>query len=229
MSTSSTSEPGPAGAAFVSYAEFGEQFFRQAVTAERLRAAVDLLAGQPIAVGPTGVGPGGLVKLVARGAIGQCTTKPVRGDVVSHRVLLPVALSFEVDLGLEVHRFKASLSVPLVLTARAVDGLKVFLDITPPKPREIGIDLQAQGLRASVLKKVAGVEGEVRRFVATYVAREIDKPYVREARTVDVAGAIDVAWSKIGPRGHSATADSISRDLYEAIQEEMRETSEGTR
>ena len=41
---------------------------------------------------------------------------------------------------------------------------------------------KAKGLRASVLQRVAGVEGELRRFVARYVARELDKPHVREAR-----------------------------------------------
>src|SRR5215210_7969889 len=168
---------------FVSYAEFGEQFFRCAVTEERVLGAVDLLAGQPIAFGPIGVGPGRLVKVTARGDIGACAMEPVQRDEVSFRMVLPVALSFEVDLGIEVHQFTATLTVPLVLTARAGKRLQVFLDVTPPEAQEIGIELRANGLRASVLQRVAGVETEVRRFVAKYVAREIEKPYVTAART----------------------------------------------
>jgi hypothetical protein len=159
-----------------------------------------MLAGQPIDFGPTGVGPGRLVKLTAHGSIGTATSKPVfAGDLVAFRMTLPVELSFEVDLGLEVHRFRATLNVPLVLTARAVRGLKVYVDITPPTAHDIGIRLRADGLRASVLKRVAGVEGEVKRFVAKYVSREISKPYVQQARMIDVAGQVDRAWQRIAP------------------------------
>jgi hypothetical protein len=138
---------------------------------------------------------------------------------------LPVDLGFEVDLGLETHRFKASLSVPLLLAARAVSGLKVFIDVRPPTAPDIGITLRAEGMRASVLQRVAGVEGEVRRFVAKYVARELEKPYVRDARLVDVAAQVDRAWQKIAPRSPSPTAEHIRGDLREAIQEEIETTA----
>ena len=209
---------------FVSYAEFGEQFFRRAVTAERVLGAVNLLAGQPIAFGPIGVGPGRLAKVAARGDIGAAAIDEVAGDQVAFRVVLPVSLSFEIDLGIEVHRFTAMLTVPLVLTARALDRLKVFLDITPPEPQEIGIELRAGGLRASVLQRVAGVEGEVRRFVAGYIVREIEKPYVTSARTIDVLAAIEMAWERIGPHRPSATAEHITDDLRGAVEHEHWES-----
>ncbi len=212
---------------FVSYAEFGRQFFTEVVTQERVLGAVNLLAGQPIDIGPTGVGPGRLVKLTAHGAIGQASGQPVfDGELVAYRVSLPVDLSFEVDLGLEVHRFTAQLTVPLVLTARAVAGLKVYIDLAAPSAREIGIRLRADGLRASVLKRVAGVEGEVQRFVATYVAREIAKPYVQQARLIDVGAQVQRAWERIAPRSPSATADHIGGDLQQAIREEIDATSD---
>lgn len=207
---------------FVSYADFGREFFATAVTTERLLGAVDVLAGQPIEFGPTGVGPGRLVKVIARGSIGAATGKRLAGDDVSYRVTLPVALEFEVDLGLETHRFKAELKVPLVLTARAVAGLQVYLDVTPPTGRDVQVKLQAQGLRASVLQRVAGVEGEVRRFVAKYVARELDKPHIRDARLVDVAGAIDAAWASLQPSqpARTQTEHRVDEDLEEAIEAE---------
>ena len=205
---------------FVSYAEFGQQFFDQAVTAERVLGAVDLLAGQPIDVGPMGVGPGRLVRLTARGSIGRASIAEVPGEWIAYRVELPVSLAFEVDLGIEVQRFKAGLRVPLVLSARACEGLKVFIDVRPPNPGEITVDLQAQGLRASVLNKVADVEGEVRRFVAKYVAREVEEPHVRAARTIDVAASVDAAWERIAPTAPSPTAELITDDLNQAIGEE---------
>lgn len=211
---------------FVSYAEFGQQFFDQAVTAERVVGAVNLLAGQPIDVGPMGVGPGRLVQVTAQGSIGQASIVEVPGETISYRVALPVALSFEVDLGLEVSRFTAHLVVPLVLVAHAADGLKVFIEVRPPKPDELELDVQAQGLRASMLKRVAGVEGEVRRFVAKYVAREIEKPHVRAARVIDVGAAVDSAWARIAPTSPSPTAALITDDLRQAIGEQEWEGRE---
>lgn len=226
MERPGTTGDGSADVEFVSYRDFGEQFFTQVVTEERVLGAVNMLAGQPIDFGPTGVGPGRLVKLTAHGSIGAATSEPVfAGDLVAYRMTLPVDLSFEVDLGLEVHRFRAGLSVPLVLTARAVHGLKVYVDVTPPASRDIGIRLRADGLRASVLKRVAGVEGEVKRFVAKYVAREISKPYVEQARMIDVAGQVERAWERIAPRSPSPTAQHIGGDLHQAIREEIDATS----
>lgn len=213
----------------VSYREFGEQFFAQVVTEERVLAAVNMLAGQPIDVGPLGVGPGRLVKLTAQGAIGDARSEPVvGGDVVAFRMTLPVDLAFAIDLGLETHRFTARLSVPLVLSARAVAGLKVYIDVTPPRSRDIGIDLRAGGLRASVVQRVAGVEGEVRRFVARYVARELAKPYVRAARLIDVGAQVDKAWERIAPHAPSPTAEHIGGDLRDAIRQEIDATADSS-
>lgn len=207
---------------FVSYGTFGEQFFRRAVTAERVLGGVNVLAGQPIAFGPTGVGPGRLVRLTASGSIGAASSEPVADpEAIAYRVTLPVSLAFEVDLALETHRFTAGLVVPIVLTARAVDGVRVFIDVTPPQARDIVIDLQAKGLRASVLQRVAGVEGEVRRFVAKYVARELEKPHIRAARVIDVGAAIDSAWERLAPQPSSPTAHDIASDLGPALEEEI--------
>lgn len=213
--------------AFISYAEFGEQFFAHAVTEERLLEAVDRLAAQPIVLGPVGVGPGRLVRLSASGGIGRASAERVPGDEVGHLVRLPVTLAFEVDLGLEVHRFEARLDVPLTLTIRAVDRLRVYLDVTPPGADEITIDLQAQGLRASVVQRVAGLEGEVRRFVASYVAKELEKPYVRDARLIDVADAIDAAWARLVGDGPSQTAEHLTDDLAEDLEEVLEDVVEG--
>jgi hypothetical protein len=211
---------------FVSYRDFGEQFFARVVTQERVVAAVDVLAGQPIKFGPKGVGPGRLVKVTVDGAIGAASSEPVFDpDHVAYRVQLPVDLRFDLDLGLETHTFEGSLLVPLVLTVRAADGLRVFIDVTPPRPREVGLSLRAQGLRASVLQRVAGVEGEVKRFVATYVAKEVDKPHIRKARVFDVGDQVDRAWASIAPHGESRTAEAITGDFVEALEEEILVTS----
>lgn len=223
----------PAGGAeelsFVSYGDFGEQFFSRVVTQDRVLAAVDVLAGQPISFGPKGVGPGRLAKVTVEGAIGKASGAPLLDpDHVAYRVELPVDLRFDLDLGIETHTFEGSLLVPLVLTVRAADGLRVYIDVTPPKPQDVGLTLRAQGLRASVLQRVAGVEGEVRRFVATYVSVEVEKPHIRRARVFDVAEQVDRAWSSIVPTEGSTTAATITGDFVEALEEEILVTAAGT-
>ena len=41
---------------------------------------------------------------------------------------------------------------------------------------------------------MAGVDTEIRRFVAAYVADEIDSPASQEAKVIDVAEAVASAW-----------------------------------
>jgi len=219
--------PSAAGAepAYCSYEEFGVDFFRRAVTLERVQQAVAALAEQPIDVGPVGVGPGRLVKVSATGGIGRTAVTPLPGPEVSFHVVLPVSLDVALDLGVETHRFHADLAVPLTLHARAMLPATVRLDLDPPTPDQVGLDLRAAGLRASVLQRVAGIEGEVKRFVARYVRRELDKPYVERARTIDVGAALDKAWASV-PLA-PATARSVADDFEDALEDELREHADG--
>lgn len=184
----------------IGYDEWGVAFFSRAVSVERVLAGVNVLSGQPIEVGPLGVGPGRLVKLVASGRIGVADGHRTADSPVTFRVELPVSLEFTIDLGMDKHTFLADIIVPLVLTARAREDLAIVLEVDPPHAREVLVDLRAQGLRASITKHAADVGGELRRFVAKYVAREVEKDYVRDARTIDVSGAIDKAMTTLGPR-----------------------------
>ncbi|MFT4298932.1 MAG: hypothetical protein QM597_04755 [Aeromicrobium sp.] len=179
---------------FCTYAEFGEAFFRAAVTPERILDAIGALAGQPIEFGPKGVGPGRVAQVTAHGQVGRPAIRSVANDEVVYKVMLPVSLDFELNLQLDRHRFHGDLVVPLTVHARATDDLRIVIDITPPAARDIRLNLKADGLRASVVQKAAGVDAEVRRFVAKFVAREVDSPDVAAAREVDVRTSIDAAW-----------------------------------
>jgi hypothetical protein len=172
-----------------------------------------------------GVGPGRIAKVRAYGQIGKAIATRLKGDQISYRVLLPVSLTFELDLQIEKQLFEAELLVPLTLTAVAVSGVRIFIEAQPPRADEVQVELEAQGLRASVLQRIADVEGELRRFVARYVTKELDKPQVRAARTIDVSRAIGHAWASISP--DSARQDGVTADLNEALEQEIRE-HEGT-
>jgi hypothetical protein len=183
----------------ISYEQWGVDFFHEAITEERVLGAVSTIAGQPIDFGPMGVGPGRIAKVRAHGEIGAATATRERLDGIAFRVVLPVDLTFEVDLQVETHEFEAQLLVPLTLTAVARSGVRIYIDATPPRGEEVQVELRAKGLRASVLQRLAGIEDEVRRIVAGYVRRELEKPGVRAARTIDVSRAIDKAWETLSP------------------------------
>jgi hypothetical protein len=207
----------------ISYEQWGIDFFREAISEQRVLGAVNTIAGQPIDFGPMGVGPGRIAKVRAYGEIGAATATQERGDQIAYRVLLPVALTFEVDLQVETHRFQAELLVPLTLTAEAQTGVRIFIDAAPPRPDDIQVELRAKGLRASVLQRVVGIEGELRKFVAGYVRRELDKPHVRDARSIDVSRAIDRAWETLSP---GRSEDGVTADLNDELEREIEQYEE---
>ena len=180
----------------ISYAEFGENFFVHAVTEARIVGALRGIAGETIRFGPIGAGPGKFAKVSADGTVGLATAEPIAGELVAFRLRIPVDLDLEIDLGLDHSRFHCDVEVGLLLTARAAQELRVLIDVEAPTSKDVTLNLKADGVRADILGRVAGVDREIRRFIAKYVAREIDKPHIREARDIDVAARIDGAYKR---------------------------------
>ena len=180
----------------LTYAEFGERFFFYAVTAERIEASLSALAGDPIAFGPIAAGPGGIAQVKARGTTGAGTATRLEGDEVRFRLRIPVSLDLRIQLGPDHHDFEVGLVVGLELHARAEEPLRVVIDITPPSGRDVEVKLSTQALRSSMLQRVAGIDREIARFVARYVATEIDKEHIKAARDIDVAARIEEGWNR---------------------------------
>lgn len=179
----------------ISYEEFGRRFFEHAVTETRILAGLGGLTGEPISFGPIGAGPGRLAQVSASGVVGAGWARRLEGDEVSFRLTIPVELDMEIDLGVDRHHFHAVVTVGLVLHARAAEPLRVLIEVVPPTRDDVEVELKADGVRAEGLRRVAGIDREVGRFVAKYVARELEKPGVRAARDIDVASRIDGAWN----------------------------------
>ena len=66
-----------------------------------MRSAARGLAGRPIDSGPIGVGPVGLVKVSAKGSVGEPVTRLRESEFVSYDLVLPVDLALVIDFGLE--------------------------------------------------------------------------------------------------------------------------------
>ncbi|KAA1428833.1 hypothetical protein [Nocardioides antri] len=207
----------------IDYGAWGVEFFHRAVTEERVLRGVNVLSGRRIDVGPMGVGPGRLVKVTATGQIGTATGHRISDEPVALQVTLPVPLEFTIDLGMDKQRFRADIDVPLLITVHAREDLAIVLDITPPTASQVKVQLEGEGLRAQVLKVAAGVEGELRRFVAKYVAKELTKPYVKDATLIDVSAAIERASRGMGPKDDRSVGDEVTQDFEPALEDEIRE------
>jgi len=185
----------------IDYGEWGMRFFEAAVTEERVLAGVNAMAGQKIEFGPLGVGPGRVAKVTAVGHIGTASGGRTLLDPVRIDVRLPVTLQFKLDLGVDVHHFDADVEVPLRLSARARHDLAIVIHIDPPTKDDITVALRAKGLRATVTQYAANVDGELRRFIAKYVSRELEKPAIVAARVIDIRAAIERGARSVVPGG----------------------------
>ena len=174
-----------------SYESFGRDFFETAVTKERIQSALGGLTGNAIDFGPRNAGPAGLARIKAKGEIREPSVSPDEAELIRFAVVIPIYLELTVRLAAHDHRFRANLRARLKLTARAKRPLHVFIDIPAPTEKDVEVDIEAQGLRASVLDVVADVDGELRRFVARYIAKEIEKPSIRAMRDIDVRKALE--------------------------------------
>ena len=137
-------------------------------------------------------------------------------------VRLPVSLEFMLDLGVDKHRFAADIAVPLALTPGPAATSR---SCSAWRPAAGQVDYGwGRGLRASIMQHAAGVEGELQRFVAKYVAREVDKPYVLAARVIDVSRAIDRAIDSLAPK--RPEPEAVVADFDEALEAEIRSTEQ---
>lgn len=182
-----------------SYEQFGVEFFREAVTPARILGAIHALAAEPIEFGPMGVGPGRIARVSAKGQIGEPVTTQLSEQPVTFQVDLPVALAFTLDLLVDTHRFDADVTVPLTISAHARNPLTIYIDVTPPRGRDLNVVVKGDSVRAELMRKVADIDTELRRFIAKYISRELDKPAVRALRTIDIAAIMAKAWPGEGP------------------------------
>ncbi|GAB3686070.1 hypothetical protein [Salinisphaera aquimarina] len=190
MSADHESKRDARASADYSYEAFGREFFEQSVTRERVENALSNLAGNAIDFGPRKAGPAGLASISATGEVGAPRVERVPGKRVRFAVTIPIRLQLVVRLAGHDHRFDGELGAHLTLTAMARAPLKIFIDVPAPTEKDVDVDVEAQGLRASVLDVVADVDGELRRFVARHIGREIEKPKIRDMREIDVAARL---------------------------------------
>src|SRR3954462_13989020 len=181
----------------MTYEEFGRRFFEIAVTEERVGDAIAAIAGDAFEMGPMGQGPGKIAKVTAKVRIQRPRVTRHVGDMITFAIRIPLEIDMVVDLRIDKPKFMVFGEIALRATARAAEPLLPILDVEKPRPSDISIHVTSQSLRGELLRIVAGVDAEIRRFVAEHVAGEIDSPASQKAKIIDVADSIDAAWTGV--------------------------------
>ena len=179
---------------YLSYEEFGRRFFEVAVTPERVAASLAEIAGSNFAMEPIAQGPGKIAKVSANVNIGEPQVTRRLGDTITFAVHIPLSIDLLLDLRLDKQRFVVTGDIALRATARAAEPLLLIVDVSKPRPSDITVNVSSKSLRGEVLRILAGVDGEIRRFIAQYVADEIDAPHSQAAQIIDVAHQLEQVW-----------------------------------
>jgi len=179
---------------YVTYEEFGRRFFEVAVTPQRVAAAFAEIGGSEFAMEPIAQGPAGIAKVSANVKIHEPRVTRNLGDSITFTIHIPLSIDLLLDLRVDKQRFVVSGDIALRATARAAEPLLLIVDVAKPRPSDITVNVSSKSFRGEVLRILAGVDGEIRRFIAQYVADEIDSPQSQAAQVIDVAHQLDQAW-----------------------------------
>ncbi|RMI35708.1 hypothetical protein EBN03_00905 [Nocardia stercoris] len=165
-----------------------------AASSERIAAAFGELTGSTIDMGPIGVGPGRLAKVVANARLGEPELRRYLGEPITFDMAIPLHVVLLLDLAVDRHRFEVDGTVHLHLTVRTAAPLRVLIDIAEPRAGDVRINVTTGTRRGQLLRILASVDHEIRRFIARYIAREIRQPHIAALRDIDVAARLDQAW-----------------------------------
>lgn len=210
-----STKPAPTKFQFISYAEFGQKFFEHAVSAERIQAQFSEMAGEESTIGPMPADPMGMVKVMATTRTGEPAIRRARGDNITFSIGIPIDLDLTIDvapqrvkltlggllpdlniLGGKIDasqklKYKGKVSVNLTLTARAANPLLVVIDIERPSAKSVKVNLEADGILATLLQTSGVLEGEIKKAVAKEVRRELDNPKLQAGLVIDVGAQMD--------------------------------------
>ncbi|WP_019972859.1 hypothetical protein [Mycobacterium sp. 141] len=182
---------------YITYEEFGRRFFEIAVSEERVGDSIGSIAGDEFEIGPIGQGPGKIAKVTARVKIQQPRVTRNVGETITFSIRIPLEIDMVIDLRIDRPRFMVFGEIALRATALAAEPLLLILDVKKPRPSDISIHVTSKSLRAELLRILAGVDAEIRRFIAAHVAGEIDSPGAEKAKVIDIGTEIQSAWKGV--------------------------------
>lgn len=175
----------------MSYEEFGVHFFEHAVQPERIENAFAELQGEAVGFDPKTLM--GLLKAGASGTIGEPSVTQTGNNPLTFHATIPIDLNVSIQLATVEQSFHADIRVALTLTACAVEPLRIFIHVRPPRARDVQVQLETKHLGVTVINALGTIEQELRRLVAWQVRQRIDAPDMRASRDYDIAARIKEA------------------------------------
>ncbi len=191
-------EDGEAGPAPLDFHRFGADFIRLVLHKQRVTESIDRVLGQEFRLGPIGAGPGRKVaKAIATGHFQPSFGHELDDGRSGFKVFVPVAVTFDLDLRVDQMRFEADVVIPLTVLTRLEEPVTIVWDIVAPDESEVRLEVRSSTVRSAALQRMVGLDGELRRFILRFIARELDKPHVQKARRIPLVPLIDAAWPVI--------------------------------
>ena len=133
-------------------------------------------------MGPIAQGPGKIAKVTARVNVQTPVVTRHVGEQITFGIRIPLEIDMVIDLRIDKPRFMVFGEIALRATALAAEPLLLILDVHKPRPSDISIHVTSKSLRAEVLRIVAGVDAEIKRFIAAHVSGRDRQPGRRQGQ-----------------------------------------------
>jgi hypothetical protein len=75
--------------------------------------------------------------------------------------------------------------------------LLIVIDVPKPRMRDISVDVASTTIRGELVRIIAGVDDEIKRFIARHVSDQIDDPQSEKAKVIDVEEQVGTSWTGV--------------------------------
>jgi hypothetical protein len=184
----------------ISFDQFGRNFMREVVTAERVAATIASVVGDRIEVGPMAAGPRDAAQATLRGRLVDVDVSSaddaaaVDGEVMRFTALVRIDCTLSVKAPVLNKRYRGTLTIPLVLHVRTAPPVRLVIDVDPPSPPDIGVELESGNRSGRLIQVLGNIDGEVRTQAAAEVAQRVESPEARGKREINVLAMVDEVW-----------------------------------
>ena len=187
-----------AGDEHISFDQFGRNFMRHIVTTERVAAAIASVVGERIEVGPMAAGPRDAARASLRGKLAGVDVARADADPDGETMRFTALVRLDCTLAVKApvfdKRYRGTLTIPLLLHVRTASPVRLVIDVEPPSPPDIGVELESRDRSGRLIQVLGNIDGEVRTRTAAEVARRVEAPEARRHREIDVLAMVDDVW-----------------------------------
>ena len=180
----------------ISFDQFGRSFMREVVTPDRVGATIASVVGDRIEVGPLAAGPGNAARASLRGTLAGVDVSPTGedGDSLRFSAIVRLDCTLAVKAPVLNKRYRGAVTIPLRLVVRTASPLRLVIDVEPPSPSDIGVELEPGDRSGRLIQVVGNIDGEVRTRAAAEVAARVEAPEARRHREIDILAMVDDVW-----------------------------------